>query len=402
MVAAGLVGLRAFVQWLLQKPSVSQFHLHHFERLTKDRWGFLTRAALMCEVADGVLSELLKDSRVARTAPALRRCLASDMQGLMNLPMGVWEQVAGLSEESPDLIRTETLLAAHRSCSFMEFRFLKEADGLPWRLCRGQIQDNLRALAGAPQPLEATARKIWQFMHAGHPLPFLERMLQLLADAPWTTTVAEQLHGSCAAVSRHHPEYGVGTLTARACLVTANKLLPGPSGLQKRLQKLFHQLRLLRLKKPARVSARHLYLQDLSTLTDRRRQGVSKATRSRMQQRLVAGHGATFRSQSQQVQGLYRRRTSFLVERKTQELQDKRSDLLHAITVLRQQIEEESSVRRPLTLDSARWTARQLVAFERHWASQASLGLGSKRLVGRGSWPRSPWRRSCWSVWTPS
>eukprot|EP00974_Lingulodinium_polyedra_P007945 756942-Lingulodinium_polyedra.AAC.1 len=79
LVAALLVGLDDMVHFIMDDLSASLLYLNGFSRLASDRRLFLTQAAVVSRVSEGVLAELLEEPRVAKSYPVLWHSLASDM-----------------------------------------------------------------------------------------------------------------------------------------------------------------------------------------------------------------------------------------------------------------------------------------------------------------------------------
>lgn len=216
------------------------FFLNQFWRTQEDNvWEFLAEACLVSQVPDAVLGKIMKDSRVARTAPEIEHTLAVAMRWLVELPIFVFEKLAGLSCCSATDLRSHCIHAAHRCLAFFNFRVLSVANSLPWiaahqSLVRGDMNQNLIRLKAGPKPQNGTAGKLWELLRLEKLAnSVLTRMVILLGDTPWSSTVVEQLHGTIAALSRVHQEYEVGTLMARSMCLFLSKLLPSQSTLEK-------------------------------------------------------------------------------------------------------------------------------------------------------------------------
>ena len=108
----------------------------------------------------------------------------------------------------PEQLRGDCVNAGQKALAFAEFRVFEEAERLPWSLCRGDIEANLRALHAMPKPQQSTAEKAWLLMEAGYSMQQLKQMVVLHGQAPWTTTMAEQQHGTAAVLSRYHQSMG--------------------------------------------------------------------------------------------------------------------------------------------------------------------------------------------------
>ena len=107
---------------------------------------------------------------------------------------------------------------------------------------------------------------------------------------PFSTAVAEQLHASAALVSRHHPEYGLGTLQGRAMVLTARKLLPVQTKAQKLVAKLEARLQKMDRRVPSELCGRQVFFRDVSKAVARRRSETVGRAKKTLQQRLMKHH----------------------------------------------------------------------------------------------------------------
>ena len=109
----------------------------------------------------------------------------------------------------------------------MHYRFLNHVLQLPFRLCIGDVDQNLQELVSEDEPAEPTSRKIWQLIKVyGCNKERIKAALALVAQASWHTGVAEQQHASGTVVSKYHPEITQDALVIRAYVHTLRHLLP--------------------------------------------------------------------------------------------------------------------------------------------------------------------------------
>eukprot|EP00974_Lingulodinium_polyedra_P050164 4823433-Lingulodinium_polyedra.AAC.1 len=80
----------------------SFFFLKGFNRLDQRGKAFVAQAAVTAWVPEGVLTELVEDSRIGRTYPSLRRRVAQDTPWLVQLPQATWATLAEVSQELPE------------------------------------------------------------------------------------------------------------------------------------------------------------------------------------------------------------------------------------------------------------------------------------------------------------
>ena len=221
MVAASLTGLQGFLGWAKQKPHVSGYYLNGFWRMKTDHMTFLVITALCSVVPDTALKLVMTDNRLAMQVTKIKEAVRAKMQWMSEIPSTVWATLSTLTSLGAGELRSKCLRAAHTACAFMDFRAFSEVERLPWTLCRGDISENLETLRDGERPEEEVSGKVWDLMRVGYNKNQLTRMIQLLGDVPFSTAVTEQLHASAALVSRHHPDYGLGTLQGRAMVLIA-------------------------------------------------------------------------------------------------------------------------------------------------------------------------------------
>ncbi len=214
-------------------------------------------------VTDGVLAEVLEDSRVAKNHDELWQTLSEDMLALVEIPDHVWSAVAEVAERSAEDLRAACIAGGHVSYHFFCRRVLEPAGELPWKLVRGDKAENLRELASGPMPEEPVSQQMWKLLQFGFSSLQLESVLDLMADAPWSTLPAEQQHGSLAVLRRWHPEYSTTTLSARALLVQLRRLLPTFQKMSGKLARLARQLDRTLSKNPTKSGGRQEFLSEL-------------------------------------------------------------------------------------------------------------------------------------------
>ena len=75
---------------------------------------------------------------------------------------------------------------------------------------------------------DAMTSKLASLQQMGYPEDRIYEVVQLMAEASWTSMGVEQQHGSCALMRRLHPEYGLETLAQRAFLHSCRHLFTKP------------------------------------------------------------------------------------------------------------------------------------------------------------------------------
>jgi hypothetical protein len=266
-----LCGLTGLVDVTRRDPTCTDFHLHGFCRLVPGLKVYVVVNAMCSQVADSVLQELLEDDRLAARVTALKEVMAVSLQWLSGLPSEVWNILAQLTDgESTGVdVHSYCLQAAHIQAAFMDHRFFEPASRLPWSLCQGDVQANLRALQGDPQGIaDHTARKIAKLLALGFNTELLEQGIRLFREVSWSTVAVEQGHGSCAVLKRQHQECSGRTIAARAMLHQCRHFF-NPDARLAHVNKLSQRLAVVARQKPQRVSGRSLLLAELNRAADR-------------------------------------------------------------------------------------------------------------------------------------
>ena len=78
------------------------------------------------------------------------------------------------------------------------------------------MEQNLNDLCDSPMPDEPMSAQLWTLLRIGFDRKQLVSTINVMAEAPWTTMIAEQQHGSLAAVRSWHPEYSAAALVSHA------------------------------------------------------------------------------------------------------------------------------------------------------------------------------------------
>ena len=87
-------GLGGLVQLTREDPKCTDYHLHGFARLTPRLTKVAATTAIASQVADGILSELLADDRVARRADELHSSMKTSLDRIRDMAPGLWGRLA--------------------------------------------------------------------------------------------------------------------------------------------------------------------------------------------------------------------------------------------------------------------------------------------------------------------
>jgi ATP-dependent DNA helicase RecG len=120
---------------------------------------------------DGFLLEAMADDRLARRRPELQACVTDEVAYLETLSARLFSRLGeiGCAAEGHEL-QHATLLAAHAAASFLWNRVFSTLDEYPWRLCQGDVAENLERLRNTPlESIGDTAtRKLQQLLVLGY------------------------------------------------------------------------------------------------------------------------------------------------------------------------------------------------------------------------------------------
>eukprot|EP00975_Prorocentrum_lima_P060180 12621052-Prorocentrum_lima.AAC.1 len=216
LVASLLLGVEDLVAYIYADPHASTYYLAGFSRLAEDRRLAVVMFSMCSRVAESILQELLEDPRVAQRYATLWATMSEELRWLVTLEGHIWHALGRVAGLPPGELASRCIAAGHTSYHFFWRRVLEPASTLPWSLCRGSVEENLRVLKGQPEPSDPVSSQLWHLLQVGFPMQQLVATIVLLGEVSWTTLPAEQQHASLARLKKWHSEYGAKTLVARA------------------------------------------------------------------------------------------------------------------------------------------------------------------------------------------
>ena len=196
------------------------------------------------------------------------------------------------------------MAAAHVNIAFVEDRIFSATQQLLFKLAictEADLTLNLERLKVGAEPDEQVAYQLWKLLQIGTPVRRLVDVLRLIQDLEWTTLAAEQQHASAANLSRFHPEYGLMTLTARALVCSANRLMPSTSEAEKQIDKYRSVFAKAEKQNPCKVRAQHLFFRDLLGAAKRKYGAEHVAGQSNVKKKVFKQAPALFEAQSSRV-----------------------------------------------------------------------------------------------------
>ena len=365
LVAAQLLGLSDLVEFIRGDDSASRYFINGFTRLAGNRKTYMAECAFVSRVGDGVLAELMEDSRVVLQYDTLWQTLSEDMLWLASLPSFIWEEVASVAETTADELRSNCIAGGHISFHFFWRRVLQPAAEMPWSLARGDIRCNLQLLRQGPMPEEPMSRQMWQLIQMGFSIEQLVSTLELVADIGWTTLPAEQQHGSLAVLRRWHPEYGQDTLVARALLVHICRLLPSMSQEEKQLARLSKQLDKALARSPEKAGGRHQFVSLMfQHLRSRAWTEGARELPSDVGKVIFKRHARQWARQSLAARHDYEHQARVKAAKATLEIQDEVDEIRAQREVLIQRLEADDGKRKPILMSECCLEDKHLKLFD--------------------------------------
>ena len=263
-----------------QDKTASKFYLNGFNRFSKQARFFAVSASVASRVSEAFQQELMTDSRVAQTYPRLWAAITEELRWVIDIPLSTWEQLAEVTRGGMcgGELRDSTIRSSHIAFHFVWRRVLKPASGYPWRLCRGDLQENVEWLKQqTEEPTDAVTAQLWKLLtEHNYPEAQIRGVLEVLGEAPWSSLTAEQQHGSLAMLHKWHPDYGVATLVGRSLALQATRLLPSATEDDRKLAKLQQRLRNLESAVPTRVGGSHMLTKSLIAIARGRKVCIAK------------------------------------------------------------------------------------------------------------------------------
>ena len=216
-------------------------------------------SAIASRVAEGFQTEMMEDNRVGSNYEKLWGAASKELRWVIDLPDHFWSSLAAVAQSRPDELQDKTIGAAHVSYHFLWRRVLEPASGYPWKLCRGDPDDNLDEIAEMEhEPTESVCRNFWHLLQEDRPRSQLKGVLVLLGQCSWSSMPAEQQHGSLSLLHRWHPDYGLESLVSRALIHQAVRMLPSESKLDKQVSNVIKKVEKVDRMNPEKATGSHL------------------------------------------------------------------------------------------------------------------------------------------------
>ena len=353
MTAALLLGLPDLVAHVNESGQASQHFLSGFGRLNGEVRAVLVESAVFSRVVDGATELLMDDPRVCKVYDGLWQTMGEDMLWVVQLPLPVWRVLASVAGLSAEDLRSTCINSAHVAMHFFWRRVLRPASKRPWSLARGDVRENLEALAlENDPPIDPVSWQLWILMRANFSVVQLVKTLKLIADVPWTTMTVEQQHGTMAALRRHHPEYSAETLCARSMVLQLRRLLLTPSEDERLFKKMSIQIRQITAKNPSKAGGKQVLLSRLHDIL-RNKTWDTREKPKTAAQTLLKYHHSVWRRASHELRAAWAKLAEVRAATKSRSYEEEAEILREAKQLLSMRIEGRAGEVEPLLMSSA-------------------------------------------------
>ena len=363
LTSAHLTGLPHLVQQILNDPCASKYFLGGFRKLGVKEWAFMAHCAVASRPMDSILLMLMEDPRVLPQLEALKNALCEEMEWMASLPDFVWKVLANVASLPTHEFRHRCLSAGHASVCIFHCRVIVVAEGSPFNLALGCIEDNLSWLSQQPEPSELNAKKIWCLLQDGFGMQLAVRIVSLFLEIPWTTLTAEQLHGIAASLRRHHPDYALGTLLSRSLVLAVHKLLPTASQEERLLDKLYAKEKKFEQKNPDKAAGRQLYLQELHEVARAKVDRRGRPLPPNMAMILMKRHGESYSHLSRADRAQWEHRAHLKATSARENIVSELQGLKAEILLQEERAMAKALERPPIMLRACPWGDQELQLF---------------------------------------
>lgn len=186
----------------------------------------------------------------------------------------------------------------------------------------------------------------------------LEEGYTFITNAPWSSRVAEQLHGSTAQVAKYHPDMGTGSLQARAFL-HAIRALATPTSEEKEHLQLEQRLRKAEEKPLRRLSGRQMFLKCCTDAIAQQCPG-DKARAAALRKEAFRTHAERFAALPSVVREQYERLAAAQTDEKLGATNDQIDQLRTQIGINSATAEEHVLKRNPFNMSNCKWGSDDL------------------------------------------
>ena len=240
----------------------------------------------------------MEDPRVASAYDQLWESASKELRYVVDMSDEMWGSLAIAAGCSAGELKDRAIAASHVSYHFLWRRVLEPASQLPWRLCRGDVYENMDELAAmSDPPSDPCSHQLWTLLQEDEiERSHLKMLIELFGQCSWSSLPAEQQHGSLSLLHRWHPEYGLESLVSRALLHQTVRLIPRQSKLDKQISKVQSKMSKIERAHPDKATGSHMLVAALVHVMKQRKDGPvvcflkGTITQTRSNMLLKGGH----------------------------------------------------------------------------------------------------------------
>jgi hypothetical protein len=288
-----IVGLPDFVHFVMDSPTSSDYYLRGFRMLDSHVLHLVAVGGMSSFLSDSVLARLLLDDRVARILPMLRMEISQELAYINNIPRGVWDLVASVTEFDGSDLRHACVSSSYTQAGFINAR-LRVAERPAFDLLHGSRSANLDALLAGDRPREEVKQRIWELLKRGCNRQDILDSLELMSQAGWSSTTVEQGHVAASVVMRFHHELTEARMRARAFVVQCRPLFTS-SPLDRKIAGLESQVATVARRRPQNITGRQTYVRQLVDTAKEQAWG-SRKVNCQVTKAVIQKHGKLWRA----------------------------------------------------------------------------------------------------------
>ena len=358
LLAAELTGIQDLVARIRTCGRHSDYYIHGYGRRSTVLLKILVIGAVGSFVTEALMEDMLTDDRVVKRFHILQDICHIELMRVLDISEDFMSVCADMCESNKAELRSCISGAAITSVAFFTGRVFDAVRSYPWCLALGDKMANITRLRGAPLPNEVTANKVHALVNSGFSEAMLEEGLTFVENAPWSSRVVEQLHGSGAQVHKYHPEMGVNSFQCRA-FMHALRTMVNPSQEDKDGAKLQARLQKLESTTFRRISGRHVYLKRCCERVQLQCGGDVKKAQA-LRKALFHEHSAMYQALSPEVRASYEELALSMGDRKLEAFWDELSMVRTDCLIQHERSREETEKKNPFSMGSSRWSGEDL------------------------------------------
>lgn len=211
-----------------------------------------------------------------------------------------------------------------------------------------------------------TSWKIQQLLRAGANRHDIKEGVRLRMECSWSTAVTEQQHASVKLIHRRHPDYLTETILIRAGLHTLRLLLPTVTREQALVEKLQKKLTKLTDTRSSTVTARLMYLKDVTEAMQRKYAAQHQHIPVSRYQDIMKVHGRRWLQLSEAAKHEWETKAVIFQQEKARAKEETVSELIAQIGVarLRSNQVESLAANSPLKLGTCTFTPEDVAQWQ--------------------------------------